>query len=158
MKKSVVSFLSAALLLSSLSSVALAEQSNVSPQGLITPKAVGADSGWQTQSNIRAKVYTNSTYYGAGSDTITVTAEKSTVGAAYYSIYLMSDTQMVKVASGTLGSSVTHQVPKSSLNPILNQYSQGNFKVLLKIFAYGDWFTWLGDWETTNSFIAVRLD
>ncbi|MEY9093606.1 hypothetical protein [Paenibacillus sp. RC84] len=50
MKKSIVSFLAAALLLSSVSSVALAEQNAVSPQGLITPLA---DSGWQTKNKIR---------------------------------------------------------------------------------------------------------
>ncbi|EPD81264.1 MULTISPECIES: hypothetical protein [unclassified Paenibacillus] len=151
MKKSIVSFLVATLLLSSVSSVALAEQNAVSPQGLITPLA---DSGWQTKNKIRARVYTDANSYGPGTNKIKITAEKSTAGAAYYQLYLMNSTQMVQVGSGTIGSSVTLDAAVSNIVPV---NSQASIKVLLKIYAYGDWDTWLGDWET-DSFTVVRIN
>ncbi|MGW9128735.1 hypothetical protein ACWGPW_27665 [Paenibacillus chitinolyticus] len=151
MKKSIVSFLSAALLLSSVSSVAFAEQNAVSPQGLITPLA---DSGWQTKNNIRARVYTDANSYGPGTSKIKITAEKSTTGAAYYELYLDNGKEMVKVGSGTIGSSVTLDASVSSIVPV---NSQASLTVLLKIYAYGDWDKWLGDWET-GSFTVVRTN
>ncbi|MFC9773822.1 hypothetical protein [Paenibacillus chitinolyticus] len=158
MKKSIVSFLSAALLLSSVSSVAFAEQNVMDPQSLVTPQAVGADSGWQTQNNIRARVYTDDTFYGTGANTISVTVEKSTSGSQFYLVYFSNDTHMVEVARGTLSTKATHKISKSSLNPILPQNSQDNFKVLLKFMEPGpEAPKWLGDWFTKNTFTAVRI-
>ncbi|MFF2155787.1 hypothetical protein ACFVVQ_10765 [Paenibacillus chitinolyticus] len=161
MKKSLVSFLSAALLLSSASSVALAEQSTVSPQGLITPQAIGADSGWQTKNNIRARVYTDATSYGPGTKNVNVTVEKSTVGAADYIIDVEkqeSNGNWVGAGSaqihGTIANSASHSIPISSL---LSVNTQGTFRIQLRIFQYANPDGYLGTWYT-SSFTVVRTN
>ncbi|WP_068775810.1 hypothetical protein [Paenibacillus sp. FJAT-26967] len=160
MKKSLVSFLSAALLLSA-SSVVLAEQNTVSPQGLITPQAIGADSGWQTKNNIRARVYTDATSYGPGTKNVNVTVEKSTTGAADYIIDVHKQTSSgtwVHSGSaqihGTIANSASHSIPISSL---LSVNTQGTFRIQLRLFQYANPNGPLGEWFT-SSFTVVRTN
>ncbi|MEC0248865.1 hypothetical protein P4H65_24025 [Paenibacillus chitinolyticus] len=156
-EKTVISILSTAILLTSVSSVAFAEQNTVSPQGVITPQAVGADSGWATQNNIRARVYTDATSYGPSSDYIKVTAEKSTDGPVWYYLSLEkkvgnSWTQVGQVDGTLYTGSVNHEF---SINSAVPSYSEATLRARLKFYKYGDGQTWLGDW-VTNTFIAVN--
>ncbi|SEF51460.1 hypothetical protein [Paenibacillus sp. UNC499MF] len=124
---------------------------------LVTPTA---SSGWQTKNGVTARVYTDRTAtYPASDSYIGITAEKSSPGATYYELVLGKKTgsdSWVQVwsTSGTFASSSTGQY-KVDIDNIVSKYSQGTFMVRLKIYAYGDWDTWLGDWET-EEFVVLN--
>ncbi|KJB87264.1 hypothetical protein AZ66_14005 [Paenibacillus sp. E194] len=120
--------------------------------------AAGADSGFQSVKNGHtARVYTDSTYYGTGQTTISVTIGKSTSSSFSYMLYFDNGGQMVEVARGELtSSSKTLQIDKSKLYSILQPNSQGSYNVRFKIFKHGDFWTWYGDILTNNTFTAVR--
>ncbi|WP_036740350.1 hypothetical protein [Paenibacillus sp. HGH0039] len=161
MTKKLVTILSTSLLVASLSSVTSvsANSSDVSPKvaekSLISPQA---NSGWKKQNGIEARVYTNRTGSYPNSDTyIGVTAEKKTTGAAYYQLVISEQKngtsyQRASKDGTWSGTSISHNF---NIDDILDRNSQGTFLVRLKIFAYGDWDTWLGDWET-ETFTVVN--
>lgn len=123
----------------------------------VVSAATGADSGWKTVSNNTARVYTDSTYYGTGQTTISVTIGKSTSSSFSYMLYFDNGREMVEVARGDLtSSSKTLQIDKSKLYSILQPNSQGSYNVRFKLFKYGDFWTWYGDILTNNTFTAVR--
>jgi len=151
MKKRLVTILSTLILLTSVATTASANTPVNTNNDTVTPFV---NTGWIKKNNIEARVYTDRTGTYPASDTyIGITGEKRTSGAAYYQLDLWkkgSNGVITQVATttGTFSSSTGQWQVK--IDDILSKNSSGTFIVNLKIFSYGDWDSWLGDWETSE--------
>ncbi|OZB90930.1 hypothetical protein [Paenibacillus sp. XY044] len=150
MKKKITALLSSVVLLTAVATSASAEsaEETAAPQdsGIFTPYV---NTGWIKQNGIEARVYTDRTSSYPVSDTyIGITGEKKTAGSAYYQLTLdkKNGSTYSQVAStrGTFASSTGQW--QVQIDDILSTGSTGTYRVMLKVFAYGDWDTWLGDW------------
>lgn len=102
-------------------------------------------SGWKTIGGIKARVSTSKDTYN--NDNIVVNAERSGTGATVYyriDIYKQVGSSWVLTPDSKKSGTFTSKVHTVTFN----NYGNGLYNVVLKVFSDSNHNNWIGDWET----------
>ncbi|MGE6578999.1 hypothetical protein ACQKFM_29260 [Paenibacillus xylanexedens] len=156
MKRKFFVILSSVILLASVSTSVSAKPIFTPETDIVTPFV---NTGWSTKNGIEARVYTDRTKdYPVSDDYVGITGEKRTTGSAYYQLTIDRRLnngvyERANSKTGTFASSTGQW--KVNIDDLQGENSHGTYRVMLKVFAYGDWDTWLGDW-TSDDFVVYN--